>query len=672
MITKDLLVRQEPRAMAPSSVSALGECLHRYEQEHQTFFDSSPDLTVRFDRELRFVYVNPAFAVATGKPEQAFLGLRPSELGSEYGQLHRWEAPLARAAHRGREEIFEITWSVRGSDRVFEVRAIPERGKGGVVATILAVMRDVTARRAAEAEAQRTREYFRALIADSSDLLAVLDGEGVIRFCSDSSRPLLGYSPEQLIGQTVFALVHEQEQPRVRETFTASVRRPGVGHRAEARVRHADGSWRRFEVLGKSTVQPTGGPVVILNARDVTEHQRMESLMQRSQRMAAIGRMADGVAHQFNNLLTTILGTCEILAQDLPDHPGVHTSLEVIRNAGTSAVALTQHLFALGHRRPLSPDRVDLGQLFDELRPLLTRLLGAGTSLHLEAGPGDVVEMDRGLLEQLIVNLACNARERMSDGGRLTVTSRTLLGGHRTRSGHTGRPAERTVRLAFSNGGVTMDPASLEQLTDPFRSTATNAGVDAVALAAVHAILAQGGGLLTAVPGPKQSNDLWVDLPAGLPAVVEPAASTPAPPVGRAAGWDTIAGHETILVVEDDHDVLDVTARFLMRLGYDVLPAADPTAALAIAESHPTEIHLVLSDVNLPGMSGPALVRRLQTLRPSLKAMYASGYVGTSDDGRSILPPGAVFLQKPYSVVMMGEALRTLLGHSPGPLQAAT
>lgn len=653
--------------IAPSSLLTLGDCLFRYEEEHRTFIERSPDLIARFDRELRFVYVNPAMIEATGHPVSYYLGRRPSELEPPDPQLRPWEERLARAARQEKEGATPFAWSARSEhgERVFEARLIPERQKDGTVGTVLAVSRDVTARRAAEAEARRTQQYYRALIADSSDLHVVLDAEGIVRFCSDSVTRLLGMSPEQVVGHNVLALIHPDDVAHVAAAQAPGSSAAGESRRVDARIRHAGGGWRRFEIMGKTVELDTGAHTMILNARDVTERHRLESLMHRAQRVAALGRMAGGIAHEFNNLLSTILGTCELLAQDLPDHPQLTAGVGVIREAGRSAASLTQQLLVFGRQQPVRPEPVDLAEAFEAMRPFLIRILGAGVTLEISTTPGDTIVADRGLIEQLILNLAGSAQGGMPHGGRLIIASETFAESHGTRPAGRETPGEQCVRISLRNTGAGMDPDARSHLFDPFASANSSGDDSSLPLALVHSILDQCGGVLEVHTSEDQGEEIRIYLPAGVPAPTPHPTAVPAPTRATAAGWKPNRGWETILVVEDDLAVRQVTKRLLERLGYRVLAASTPGEALVLVRTDHAEIHLVLSDVNLPQMSGPESYERLKAERPGLQVLFVSGYVGEPGANRDVLPAGAQFLQKPYTITQMGDRLRTMLDPNP-------
>jgi two-component system, cell cycle sensor histidine kinase and response regulator CckA len=661
----------EPNPLPPSSLARLGECLLRYEDEHRAFIDASPDLVARFDPELRFVDVNPAMLKALGRPKQTFLGHRPSELEGFGSAVKHWDERIARAARKGEECRFEFEWRGAPGEPVqtYEARLIPERPRPGEASTVLAVARDVTARRIAEEAARDSQQYYRALIADSSDLLAVLDRDLVVRYCSDSSTRLLGRRPEMVVGTAVMSIIHPEDAPRVAQAHAEGMRSPGDARRVEARVLHADGRWRLFEVMGKTVCLDSGVPTVILNARDVTDQRRLEAIVQRSQRVSALGRMAGGIAHEFNNLLSTILGTCELLSQDLPNHPQLNSSVGLIRDAGRSAASLTQQLLTFGRQETLRPESVKLRGALDGMRPFLTRILGADVALEISGEPGGAVEADRGLFEQIILNLVSTSREGMPAGGRLTITWRAMPEPHGTHAPGTTNSVERWVCITVRDTRTALDADAIDHMLDPFGASRAPGGGSGLGLALVHSIVEQSGGAIEVDSAPAYGVEFRIYLPAApvedAPEIAAPV--SPPPALGEATGWDTIGGWETILVVEDDEAVLQVTARVLQRLGYRVLSARTPTEALRWSRTDGASIHLVVCDVHLPGMSGPALSDELHARWPGLQVLFVSGYVGEAESDRSvILPPGAAFLQKPYTVIEIGNLLRRLLGSRPG------
>jgi signal transduction histidine kinase len=418
----------------------------------------------------------------------------------------------------------------------------------------------------------------------------------------------------------------------------------------EGPSRRRDGA--RF--TGTTILRPLSGDDQILEGfagvtRDVTSQRELEQQLRQGQKMEAIGRLAGGIAHDFNNLLTAILGYADWLMQDLAANSGQLERVQEIQRAAERAAGLTRQLLAFSRKQVLQPTPVNLSRLAGELIPMLQRLIGEHITLIDEtASEIAAVTGDRNQLEQVIINLAVNARDAMPAGGALTIrTSRVWLDD--VASGAELLPGP-YVRLEVADTGIGMDAATQARIFEPFFTTKEFGRGTGLGLATVYGIVKQMGGAVRVVSAPHEGTTFRLYFPE---------TRTREPMAAAAVVGDPIRGTETLLLVEDEGAVLDFLRRLLERHGYRVLAAENQTAALACARDH--AVDLVITDIVLPGGSGPELVRALHELQPGVPALYISGY-GDAVLGREAAPPKAShFLQKPFTAPELLTRIRHIL-----------
>ena len=383
---------------------------------------------------------------------------------------------------------------------------------------------------------------------------------------------------------------------------------------------------------------------------NVTERHTLEQQYQQAQKMEAIGRLAGGVAHDFNNLLTVILGFCELLLADLnPDDPR-QADITEIQKAGARAAGLTRQLLAFSRKEIIQPTLLDLNVIVADIRAMLARLIGEDVTIVLDLGAALApVKADRGQVEQIVLNLAVNARDAMPKGGTLTIeTANVELDEHYAKTHPAVKPGPYVV-LTVTDTGTGMTPEVQARLFEPFFTTKEPGKGTGLGLATVYGIATQSGGSVTVDSEVGSGTSFRVYFPRADTAELVVAAP---PPVARGR-----AGIQTVLVVEDADGLRELTKRLLERQGYTVLLAANADEALHLFDEHPS-IDLLLTDVVMPGASGPELVKQLVEQRPTLKVIYMSGYTDEAIVHHGVLDPGIVFLHKPFSSESLGQKIR--------------
>lgn len=391
---------------------------------------------------------------------------------------------------------------------------------------------------------------------------------------------------------------------------------------------------------------------VVVHAQDVTRERHTEARLLATERLEAIGRLGGGVAHDFNNLLSVILTSTEFALARLPASDPVRADVEQVQAAGQQAAQLTRQLLAFGRRQVLEPQPTDLNRVLGDLRKMLERVLGADIELALELAPDlGTVMADAGQLERVMINLTLNAREAMPRGGRLTIeTSNALLDEHHGGREVAVRPGP-YVCLAVTDTGVGIPAEVRDRVFEPFFSTKGGKGTG-LALSSVYGIVKQSEGYIWVTSELGRGTTFRIYLP-----------RLDAPPAERkrAESAPARSGGATVLIVEDEDGVRRASERILAAVGYRVLTAASGAEAIELALRHAGEIELVLTDVVMPGMSGPEVAARLKETRPSLEVLYMSGYADTAIGQHGVLAEGAHFIAKPFSVEALRRKVREVL-----------
>jgi|HubBroStandDraft_6_1064221.scaffolds.fasta_scaffold29483_2 PAS domain S-box-containing protein len=518
--------------------------------------------------------------------------------------------------------------------------------KGRVDGDLLVRSMRYATERARSVEAlERREEHYRSLIENSLDLVSILNFDGTIRYASPSHERILGYPLEDLVGQNAFSFVHPDDIESVRRSFTQSDTAASV----ECRIRHKDDTWRVLESFGRNLSHLPGVCGLVVNSRDITDRKRLEEQLHHSQRLEAVGRLAGGVAHDFNNLLMVIQGYSQMLLDSM--HPGdpARGDLEQIAKAATRATDLTHQLLAFSRRQVARPLPVNLNTLVEDMDRMLRRVLGEDVQLVANLAPTlKSVRVDPGQIEQVILNIAVNARDAMPHGGMLTIeTAGVRLSDEIERDSLSPKAGDYAL-LSIADTGLGMEASVVARVFEPFFTTKEQG--TGLGLSTSYGIIKQSGG------------EIWVDSKPGvgstfriyLPVVEQAAGDVEAP-----AKSPVLRGTETILLVEDEDGVRHVMETMLKRHGYQVLSSASSIDAMAVAERYQGGIDLLVTDVVMPGMSGRKMAECMLVDRPGMKVLFVSGY-GESLDSQA----KSTFLQKPFTTDELALKIREVLRES--------
>jgi two-component system cell cycle sensor histidine kinase/response regulator CckA len=510
------------------------------------------------------------------------------------------------------------------------------------------------------AELARSDERFRLALRIASIQLGDFDRDLRYRWVYD---PGSGFDQARVAGRRFDELNPGPDAGRF-VAFQKSVLETGSGARAEMAFGAGDAR-RVYDVIAEPLRDHAGGVTGLLTAAmDITQQRRLEAQFLQARKMEAIGRLAGGIAHDFNNMMQVVAGFAARMLRNLAAGDPLRPDVEGIRRTAERAADLTRKLLALGRRQVLQSVVLDLNQLVSEAVPMLRRTLGDDIEILMLLQPGlGRVKADPGSLEQILVNLAANARDAMPRGGTLTLETSDVEIGESPSFGEPVVAPGPYVRLSVTDTGCGMDKETLANLFEPFFTTKPRGKGTGLGLATSYGTVRQSGGILRVCSEPGQGTTFEISLPRVEDALhPRETGKAPAPAPG---------GSETILLVEDDEDVRRLMALELEDLGYQVIQARDRGEALQRSRERRGPIHLLLTDVILAGPSGRAVAESLGEERPGIRTLYISGHTEAHIVRRGILIPGTHFLQKPFSTEQLATKIREALAGAPRPPDAA-
>jgi two-component system cell cycle sensor histidine kinase/response regulator CckA len=502
-------------------------------------------------------------------------------------------------------------------------------------------------------------------IEQSADLVLITDRAGVIEYVNPAFEALTGYSREEAIGQTPRLLKSGQQSPELYQELWATITSGNVFRGVLANRKKSGEIFYAEKSI--TPVRDSEGKIThfISNDRDITERRRLEAQLQQAQKMDAIGKLAGGVAHDFNNLLMVISSYAELMQNSLaPEHP-LRRNVQEIMTASRRAADLTRQLLAFGRKQMQSLQFLSLNGIILEINKMLPHLLRE--DIQIVFVPGEHlgrVKADRVQIEQVVMNLAANARDAMPDGGKLTIeTASVRVDEAYVQQRHAMVPVGDYVLLTVSDSGQGIAPECMTHIFEPFYTTKEDGKGTGLGLATVYGIVKQSGGFVWVYSEP----GLGATFKIYLPTVEQQADEIPAPkPVAKSVG-----GGETILLVEDEAALRQPAREFLASRGYTVIEATDGDDALRIAKNHTARIDLMITDVIMPHMGGAQLAETLAEKRPQMKVLFVSGYAENTILGHGPIDVMTQFLQKPFSLEELARKIRTVLDPRPSAAAAS-
>lgn len=500
----------------------------------------------------------------------------------------------------------------------------------------------------------QSEQYFRALIEHAQDIITVLNRDGTIRYASPSVERILGYRAQDLYAHKLIGLVHPDDVDIVAVHLFRTEDHNTVTP-IEARFQHKEGTWRVLEAFSTNLLNDPTVDGVVINSRNVTDRKQLEEQYRQAQKMEAIGQLTTGIAHDFNNLLIPIQGYAELLQlRSAADDPR-RVLVDKILFSTERATELIRHLLAFSRKQVVALQVHSLNETVTKMHKILMRILGEDIELQitLESDLWNVL-VDPTQIEQIIVNLAVNARDAMPNGGQLVITTTNVIVNNQVEVGNLAMANGPYVCLTIQDSGAGMDEEIMAHMFEPFFTTKEPGKGTGMGLATVYGIAKQNNGSIDVKSVPGEGTIFRIYLPRtdeGSPAPMRPEIQMEI----------LSTGNETILLVEDDPAVRDFVEQVLQAQGYHLLKAAEGEEALQLAVHTIEPIHLLLTDVIMPGMSGKTLAKKMRKLRPDTKVLFISGYDDELIAERGVLDTDISLLPKPFGPAILAHAVRTVL-----------
>jgi PAS domain S-box-containing protein len=620
--------------------------LRRSESRYRLLFERSAKAIVMVDPKTRgIVMVNPMASRMTGHSADDLAGLTLDDLHPA-GEWSRVAEHYRRGFAVGNLVPFECRVRTRDGAELLASVSGTRYDLDGQEAAMLE-FQDVTESRRVEEALRNAEERLRSVVANAPVVLFAIDEAGTFTLSEGQGLATLGLAPGQVVGCSVFDLYANRPQ------ILDNIRRAMAG---EERIDTVDLGPIAFETWLSPLRGPDGRPRGVIGvSTDITQRRRLEDQLRQAQKMEAIGRLAGGVAHDFNNLLAAIMGHGELMMRRLDATHPLHRHAEAIQKAATRGALLTRQLLAFSRKEVLAPRVLDIHLVVAEMEEMLRRLIGEHIELVILLGDRPLqVRADRGQLEQVIMNLAVNARDAMAAGGVLTIEVAPVdLNG---KSGGEARRPGPHVLVSVTDTGCGMDATTVTRIFEPFYTTKDQGKGTGLGLSTVYGIVEQSGGHIEVASEPGAGSTFKVFLPR-----VE---ETVGAPGSESAGPTPACGSETVLLAEDEPALRALAREALQHQGYTVLEAGNGVEALAAAGTHRGPLQLLITDVVMPLMGGGELAQRLLAARPGLRVLFMSGYTDDAVVRQGVSEDTSAFLQKPFTLGAFARKVRDTLDAS--------
>jgi len=632
----------------------------------RTLIETIPDLVWLKNPDGVYLACNRRFERFFNTPEKDIVGK------TDYDFLSKDEADFFRkkdlaAIDSGKPVANEetITYLDDGHEELLETIKTPMFDSEGNLIGVLGVARDITERKRIEQELQFSEERLRMTLEVAHIGIWDWNVTEDIWYASPTYYTMLGYEPVSGLSEreTWLQRVHPEDREMVSNRIQSILNNQTSDYQYEARMKHADGSYRWHFVIGFVLKRDQGGkPTHLRGLRiDIDERikaeiaqKRLEAELTQAQRMEAIGRLAGGVAHDFNNMLGVIIGQAELLLEQTDPTNPIFPSLQGIRKAAENSANLTRQLLAFARKQAISPQVLDLNQVVGSMSNMLQRIIGE--DIHLVWAPGKntwPVMIDASQIDQILANLCVNARNSIEGVGKITIETKNVFYDATYGDKHPGHLPGEYVMLAVTDSGIGMDQQIINNIFEPFFTTKEKGKGTGLGLATVYGIVKQNQGFIDVYSEVGHGSTFKIYLPRHLTGKRTQRRELKADPIEY--------GTETVLLVEDNIEILNISQIMLEKQGYTVLNAASPGEAIRLVEEYGGNINLLITDVIMPEMNGRDLAENLKSRCPSLKVLYMSGYTEDVIAHHGVIDKDINFIQKPFSIRELSAQVKEAL-----------
>ncbi len=610
----------------------------------------------------RILYISPACETIWNRTVEEMYRKGPSFMENVYPEDEERVSVSRRALYEENQPFDEEYRMMRPdySIRWVRMRCYPVFNQNGEVNRYAFVVEDITERKKAEGALQQSKRSFEALAENANDGIIVAGNNGDFLYANRNASEITGYSVDELCKIGTKELAHPNEVPRLIENLKRRLEGEDVPKQYETAIVHKQGKVVPVEITAaKTSWHGYAADLIVL--RDIAERKRAEEEREKlhdqlfqAQKMESVGRLAGGVAHDFNNMLGVILGRAEMILIGMQPEDPFYADLKEIQKAGKRSADLTRQLLAFARKQTIAPKVLNLNDTVEGMLKMLRRLIGEDINLlwkpdaHLWP-----VKMDAAQVDQILANLCVNARGAIAGTGNIAIETENVVLDEAFCAAHEGFIPGEYVMLSVSDDGCGMDEATQAQIFEPFFTTKGVGEGTGLGLATVYGIVKQNNSFIDFHSEVGKGTTFKIYIPRHEGATVKETTSD---------STKTLKGHgETILLVEDDPSILNMGKTMLERLGYTVLAAEDSSQVLNLAKEHKGQIHLLMTDVVMPKMSGKDLAQQIGTLNPEIKVLFMSGYTANVIAHQGILDEEVPFIQKPFSMKDLATKVREAL-----------
>jgi len=635
------------------------EALRESEEKYRTLLDRIEEAYFEVDIAGNFTFFNDSLSKSLGYSDDELMGTNNRDYMSPdsskkiyelFNQIYNTGNPIKKV-------VYEIIRK-DGSRGFHELSASLMKDQAGQAIGFRGIAHDITERKQAEEALRESEAYFREITENASDMILILDNNGTITYASSSVERFMGYSPEEMIGKSTLDFIHPEDIQRAMLDFGASIRMEETAIPNSFRVLHKDGSECVFEGLGKNLLHHPTVSGFIMNIRDITESRRLQAQLQEAQKMEAIATLAGGVAHLFNNALSSITGHTGLLEMEYPEDEKIMDYAKAMKQSAYRMAHLTSQLLAYARGGKYNPQTMSLSNFVEGALPIIRHILDPDIRLETDL-PQDVmnVKVDRTQMQMVLSALMTNSNEAINPPGRIRISTRNIEVDQGFIKDHPGLKPGPYVCLSIEDDGKGMDEETKERIFEPFFTTHFIGR--GLGMPAAYGIVTNHDGAITVDSEPGKGATVFIYLPA-----LEAREAVEAKMEERifsASAIDLPTGEGTVLLIEDEETLVKLFKQILERLGYRVLEAMTGEEAVELAKTFDGQIDLALLDIKLPDMDGGRVYPLIMEARPDLKVIVCSGY---SIDGpaQAILDAGAEgFIQKPFSIAPFAEKLKEVL-----------